>query len=82
MIGDRIEESIRTFDAVTEDRILRAQPDRLSIYTAREGETLSGLAERFSNPRVDADELGILNRIAINQRLPQGRIVKVVTRGY
>jgi predicted Zn-dependent protease len=80
--GARIEEAIRTFDAVTEQRILRAQPDRLTLYTARQGETLAGLAARYNNPRVEADELGILNRTAINQPLAAGRIVKVVTRGY
>ena len=80
--GERMEEAIRSFDRVTEQRILRAQPDRLVIYTAREGDTLSGIAERLNNPRVNADELGMINRMAINQRLEAGRLVKTVERGY
>jgi predicted Zn-dependent protease len=80
--GERIQESMKSFDRVTEQRILSAQPDRLVIYTAKEGETLNAIAERLNNPRVDADELGILNRVAVTQPLTAGRLVKTVTRGY
>jgi len=80
--GDLIEQSIRSFDRVTDDRILRAQPDRLKIYTAQEGDTLTRLAERIDNPRVTADDLAVLNRLAIDQPMMAGRLIKIVEKGY
>jgi predicted Zn-dependent protease len=77
-----LEESLRSFDRVTEQRVLRAQPDRISLYTAREGDTLSSLAARVNNPRVSADDLAILNRLAVDQPITPGRIIKTVTKGY
>ncbi|MBI4475372.1 MAG: M48 family metalloprotease [Acidobacteria bacterium] len=77
-----IEESIRSFDRVTEQRILRAQPDRIRLYTAREGDTLTALAARDVNPRVTADDLAVLNRMAANQPITPGRLIKIVARGY
>jgi predicted Zn-dependent protease len=80
--GTAIDESIRSFDGLTDSRILRAQPDRLQIYAAREGDTLTSIAERTNNPRVGADELAVLNRIAAGQPITPGRLVKIVERGY
>jgi predicted Zn-dependent protease len=80
--GSLIEDSIRSFDRISDERILRAQPDRLQIYTAREGDTLVAIAQRQNNPRVSADELAILNRLASGQAITPGRLVKVVERGY
>lgn len=80
--GSVIEDSIRSFDRITDKRILGAQPDRLKIYAALEGDTLMGIAQRLNNPRVNADELAILNRLAVNQPITPGRLVKVVERGY
>lgn len=77
-----IEESIRTFDRITEQRILNVQPDHLQIYIAKQGDTLAAIAERINNPRVTADQLGILNRMAISQPITPGRLVKIVERGY
>jgi len=80
--GGLIEQSIRSFDRVTDDRILRARPDRLKIYTAQEGDTLTRLAERIDNPRVTADDLAVLNRLAIDQPMMAGRLIKIVEKGY
>lgn len=80
--GNAIDQSIRSFEDVTERRILDAQPDRLKVYTARQGDTLTGIAERLNNPRVNGDELAILNRLALNQPIAAGRLIKTVERGY
>ena len=80
--GRTLGESIRSFDRVTDQRILRAQPDRLRIYTAQQGDTLNSIAQRTNNPRVNADELAILNRLAISQPISEGRLLKIVDRGY
>lgn len=80
--GGTIEDSIRSFNRVTEQRILRAQPDRLRVYTAQQGDTLTAIAQRSNNPRVNADQLAILNRLAIDQPITPGRVLKIVERGY
>jgi hypothetical protein len=40
------------------------------------------IAQRENNPRVSADQLAILNRMAIDQPITAGRIVKIVEKGY
>jgi len=77
-----IEASMRSFDRLTNTRIIAMQPDHLMIYTARDGDTLESLATRYANPRVNADELAILNRLAAGQPLTPGRLIKVVEKGY
>ena len=62
--------------------MLNAQPDRLRIYSAKEEDTLRGLAARFNNPRANADDLAVLNRMAADQPIAPGRLVKVVEKGY
>jgi predicted Zn-dependent protease len=77
-----MERSIRSFQIVADPRILEVQPDRLKIYTAREGDTLAAIAERLKNPRVGVEELSVLNRMVTDQPLTPGRLVKVVEAGY
>lgn len=80
--GEPLDKSIRSFARLTNQRILRAQPDRMQVYTARQGDTLSAIAERTNNPRVNADQLAILNRLAIDQPIAPGRLLKIVEKGY
>jgi predicted Zn-dependent protease len=79
--GASMESCIRSFDEINNDRILGVQPDRLRIYTAKESDTLSELARRNNNPRVTADDLGILNRLAIDQPITPGRLIKIIEKG-
>jgi predicted Zn-dependent protease len=80
--ADILDRSMRSFARLSEQRILRVQPDRVRVYIAREGDTLRAIAQRMNNPRVDADQLAILNRIAIDQPITTGRILKIVEKGY
>ena len=80
--GETLDKSIRSFARLTNQRILRAQPDRVQVYTARQGDTLSSIAQRTNNPRVNADQLAILNRLAIDQPITPGRLLKIVEKGY
>jgi predicted Zn-dependent protease len=79
---DGFEQTVQSFHEITDERILNVKPDRLKIYTAKEGETLRSLAEQSRNPRVTADDLGVLNRMAIDQPITPGRLVKLVEPGY
>ena len=76
------ERSIESFDSLTDERLVNAQPDRLRIYQAKEEDTLRTLAARFNNPRANADDLAVLNRMAADQPISPGRLVKVVEKGY
>jgi len=80
--GDMFDRTIRSFTRLTDQRILRAQPDRIRVYAAKEGDTLSVLAQRNNNPRVPADQLAILNRLAVDAPITPGRLVKIVEKGY
>ncbi|MDA2930192.1 hypothetical protein MYX84_09640 [Acidobacteria bacterium AH-259-O06] len=75
------ENSLTSFSALRDRKALNVQPDRLRIRTARAGETLRRIAQDTNNPRVDADELSLLNRIDPDQRLTAGTLVKIVEAG-
>jgi predicted Zn-dependent protease len=76
------EQTIESFDSLIDKRILNAQPDRLRLYTAEQEDTLTLLAQRFNNPRASADDLAVLNRMATDQAIFPGRLVKIVEKGY
>jgi predicted Zn-dependent protease len=76
------EQSIRSFEQVTDPRVLHAQPDRLKVYIAQQNDTLASIASRLNNPRMDADHLAILNRLAVDQPITPRRLIKTVERGY
>jgi predicted Zn-dependent protease len=80
--GPEIERSIRSFKKLTDPKILNAQPDRVKIQPAREGETLALIARRTNNPRVSAADLAVLNRLAVSQPISEGRLLKIVAPGY
>jgi predicted Zn-dependent protease len=80
--GSELEACIRSFNRLTDQRLLAAQPDRLRLYTAKQGDTLAAISQRLNNPRVDADDLAILNRLAIDQPIQSGRLIKTVEKGY
>ena len=71
-----------TLPGLTNQRILAMQPDRLRIYATRQGDTLESLAARYANPRVTAADLALLNRLPTTQSLTDGRLIKVVEKGY
>ena len=71
-----------SFDRLEDLRILNVQPDRLTIYTARGGDSLERLAEEMTNARVDAETLSILNRLPLEASIPAGTLVKLVEPGY
>jgi predicted Zn-dependent protease len=79
---DAFEQTVQSFDRITDERILNVEPDRLTIYNAKDGDTLRSVAEQRRNPRVTADDLGVLNRMAIDQPITPGRLVKLVEPGY
>lgn len=76
-----LEQTMLSFRTLTDRRILAVEPDRLDLHQARAGETLSQIARQLNNPRVDADDLSLLNRIEENRQLSANTMVKVVVPG-
>ena len=66
---------------MTDAKVLGVQPDRLDLYTIRNGGTIRDVAKVFPNPRVDANQLALLNRVGIEQRLEPGTTVKIIRPG-
>ena len=77
----QFEEVIRSFAPLTDAKVLGVQPDRLDLYTIRNGGTIRDVAKVVPNPRVDADQLALLNRVGIEQRLEPGTTVKIIRPG-
>lgn len=77
----QFQEVIKSFAPLTDSRILGVKPDRLDLYTIRNGGTIRDVAGLFPNPRVDAGQLALLNRVGLNESLSPGTTVKIVRPG-
>jgi len=68
---------IRSYQRLTDQRILSAQPLRLRIETLRSAATLSRLARDWNSP-VDLQTLALINAVTPEQTLAAGTLVKRV----
>ncbi len=76
-----LEASLTSFSELNDPAALNVQPDRIQIVTARGSDTLARIADRINNPRVQGNEIALLNRIDPNEPLSSGTLVKVVVPG-
>ncbi|MEJ2082394.1 MAG: M48 family metalloprotease [Acidobacteriota bacterium] len=79
--SSQFREVIGSFAPLSDSRILGVQPDRLDLYTIQRGGTIQDVAGLFPNPRVDARQLALLNRVGPTESLSAGTIVKIVRSG-
>ena len=79
--SSQFREVIGSFAPLSDSRILGVQPDRLDLYTIQRGGTIQDVAGLFPNPRVDARQLALLNRVGLTESLSAGTIVKIVRSG-
>jgi predicted Zn-dependent protease len=77
----QLDRVIGSFRELRDPGILKVQPDRLGLYQIRRGGTIADVARLYPNPRVSPAELALLNRVGDSERLPAGRVVKVVRAG-
>lgn len=68
---------IRSYERLTDRRILSAQPLRLKIETVRASTTLSRLSRDWNSP-VDVATLALINAVTPEQTLSAGTLVKRV----
>ncbi len=77
----QFEEVIRSFAPLNDSSILNVKPDRLDLYKIQHGGTIQDVARLFPNPRVDANQLALLNRVGLGETLAPGTTVKIVRAG-
>jgi predicted Zn-dependent protease len=66
---------IKSFDRLTDSRILAVQPMRIRIETLRAPSTVANLAREWNSP-VKPETLALLNAATVNASLPAGTMVK------
>jgi predicted Zn-dependent protease len=71
-------ESLFSFDELTDRSALSVQPERIRIVRARAGETLASLIRR-ERVTTDPNQISLLNRMPLNQRLNGDTLVKLVS---
>lgn len=69
---------IRSFERLTDPRILGAQPMRLRVETVRQATTIATLAREWNSP-VKAETLALINAVSLTATIPPGTLVKRVT---
>ena len=69
---------IKSFERLTDSRILAAQPLRLRIETLRQASTVSTLAREWNSP-VKPETLALINAVSLTESIPAGALVKRVT---
>lgn len=72
---------LRSFRELTDQRLLSVQPDRVKIYRARKGDSLRSLAKSIDQNRVSLQNLAQINRLDPDQPLSAGTWVKLVQLG-
>lgn len=68
-------QSFRTMSAADAERL---QPNRIALYTARQGDTWQSIAERQSKGTVKSTTLAIMNGHPVNDQPPPGERLKIV----
>jgi predicted Zn-dependent protease len=82
---DRVEptltSSLRTFRPLSDGEAANIRPNRLRLYTAREGDTWQSITERQSGGIVKPDTLAIINGRRVAEPPRAGERLKIVVAG-
>ena len=70
--------SLESFRALSAADAERLQPNRVQLYTARQGDTWQGIAERQSKGLIKATTLAIMNGHPVNDQPAPGERLKIV----
>jgi predicted Zn-dependent protease len=74
-------ETIRSFRELARDEANDVQPNKVGLYTAREGDTWQSIAERVGKGFVKASTLAIMNNHAVDDQPRAGERLKIVVAG-
>jgi predicted Zn-dependent protease len=72
-----VQESVGTFDRLTDQKALAVQPMRIKLVRLEKQMTLVQFNQKFPSP-VSVETLGIINQIDANQPIPAGQTIKRV----
>ena len=75
-----VSESLRSFRPLTQTEAEEIKPNRISIYTVREGDTWEGLAQD-RDMIVDAQMLAVMNGYTVDEQPVPGVRIKTVVAG-
>jgi predicted Zn-dependent protease len=70
--------SLESFRALSAADAERLQPNRVQVYTAKQGDTWQGIAERQSKGIITATTLAIMNGHPVNDQPAPGERLKIV----
>ncbi len=70
--------SLQSFRALSPADAERLQPNRIALYTAKQGDTWQGIAERESKGIIKATTLAIMNGHPVNDQPAPGERLKIV----
>ena len=74
-------ESIRSFRRLGRDEADKIKPNRIAIYTSRDGDTWQKIAQSGGTEIVSASTLAIMNGYAVNHQPVAGDQIKIVVPG-
>jgi predicted Zn-dependent protease len=77
-VSSTFTKSLESFRAMSAAEAERLQPNRVDLYTVREGDTWQSIAERQSKGIVKATTLAIMNGHPVNDQPPPGERLKIV----
>jgi predicted Zn-dependent protease len=77
-VSSTFTKSLESFRAMSAADAERLQPNRIDLYTARQGDTWQSIAERQSKGIVKATTLAIMNGHPVNDQPPPGERLKIV----
>ena len=73
-----VQAALASFQPLTDARVLAVQPWRLEVTTLPTSMTLRAFHQRYPSP-VSVEELAAINRVGVDDTLPQGTRLKRVT---
>jgi len=72
--------TITSFNRLTDQRLLNKQPERLRIATVSSNRTLQSALQGEGIPQNRIDEFSILNGMQLNEQVAKGTLIKVLQR--
>ena len=81
LIERDVSDSLQSFRQLTRDEADQIRPNRISIYTVREGETWQEIAQHVGDESVQASTLAIMNGYPVDEQPHPGDRIKIVVPG-
>ena len=78
IVVSTFDRSLRSFKGMSPAEAERLQPNRIDLYTARQGDTWQSVAERQCKGIIKASTLAIMNGHPVNDAPPPGERLKIV----